>query len=550
MKVFRNLSIQYKLQLAFILVSLVTVGIFTTQSALKAKHMALEKIDARLQAAARTYSLLLGGDYHDNLIPAEQADKAKKRQEAEMLTHASEYLQVKYIYSFTVKDGKVFYAQASLSDEQMKEADFNLYMAPSDVPETDPYVLEAQKTQRAQYFETINEQYGHLRTIVLPVKDNKGGMYYACADISAEEVAAEVKDAIIQSVTTGLILLGVAVLISLWLGKITSSPLIRLRDMMHSLTTGNGDLTMTLQVDRGDEIGQIAGHFNTFISQLRTMFLQVRDDTVKLTNGVEQINRMADRLSRDARDQSDMASATAATIEEITVSINHIASNTTDAEQVTLETGRQSDASADSVVHVANEISRASGFVSELATVISQLDQQSNQIGSIVNVIKEIADQTNLLALNAAIEAARAGEQGRGFAVVADEVRKLAERTASATVEIDRMIGGMRNQSGQALSRMDETHAVVQSSATLAQTASEQIRTIRSRMQGVVERIQEITNAANEQSTATTEIAKAAERISTMAQSGDESLMEAQSVIQDLNSLATQLRDMIGRFRL
>lgn len=299
-----------------------------------------------------------------------------------------------------------------------------------------------------------------------------------------------------------------------------------------------------------DEIGEIAGYFNTFIGQLREMFLKVREDAVKLTSGVQSLSSMTEQLSSDARLQSDTASSTAATIEEITVSINHIADHTRDADRNVQETGRLSELSAGAVSEVADEVRNAADSVNNLAGVMGELDQSSQQISTIVRVIKEIADQTNLLALNAAIEAARAGEQGRGFAVVADEVRKLAERTATATVEISSMINSMRSQSEHALSRMNQTHAAVTHSVNKAADAASQIRSIRERMDEVVSRVREIAGAASEQSAATTEMAHAAERISQMAQAGDSSIRLARSVSDDLSMLASELRAMIARFKL
>ncbi|HEY9102498.1 methyl-accepting chemotaxis protein [Chitinimonas sp.] len=550
MFVFSRLNLQHKLQAAFVLVSLLTIGIFTLQSVRTAKEDALQTVDAQLTSAARSYVLLLGQNYHDKLPPRESVDLKQKREEAVRLSRAAEFLKVQYLYSFVVREGKVFYVQASLSAEQEKEPGFEFYLKPSDVPETDPHVLEAIKSGKPQFDESDNPQYGHLRTIIMPVQTSQGETYVACADINADVVAAEVRSAMWAAALTGILLLTASIVASLLLGKLIARPLRQLRDMMRSLTSGSGDLTVRLEVRSQDEIGEIAGYFNTFMGQLREMFLKVSDETVKLTGGVKQISDMAEQLSRDARLQSDMASATAATIEEITVSVDHIAANTQDADRTAQETGRLSDQSADAVTDVAGKVQRAAGSVSELSGVMAELDQHATQISGIVGVIKEIADQTNLLALNAAIEAARAGEQGRGFAVVADEVRKLAERTGSATVEIEQMIGGMRSQSSEAMGRMESTHEAVQQSAGLAQSAAEQIRGIRERMGEVVARVREIAGSAREQSAATTAMAQSAERISVMAQDGDRAILQAKGVIDDLNALAGELREMIGRFKL
>ncbi|WP_348944317.1 methyl-accepting chemotaxis protein [Chitinibacter sp. FCG-7] len=546
----QGLNIRLKLQSAFLLVSLLTIAVFTTQSILSARQHALATVNAKLETAARAYIHIIGSQYHDRLPARDQVDLREKRREAERLTQAARQMGVNYLYSFIVREQQVIYTTASLSDEQLRDPTVDFYLKPSDVPETDPATRLAKQSGQAQYSENDSPEYGFLRSILLPVTSPSGEVYVVGVDVDANVVRQEVNAAMWAAAATGLVMLIVAIVVSLLLGNMIAQPLRRLRDMMHSLTTGQGDLTIQLPVQSADEIGQIATHVNTFMSQLRQMFLTVHNETVKLTSGVHTIDQMTQRLSHDAQQQSEMATATAATIEEITVSINHIAQNTQDAENVVQNTGRQSQAAAESVINAANEVNDIARQVSQLSAAMDELEQHSVQISSIVSVIKEIADQTNLLALNAAIEAARAGEQGRGFAIVADEVRKLAERSGQAAVEISAKIGAMREQSHRASHDMGNTHDAVHNSVHKAQQAASDISQIEQQMQEVVARIQDIAEATHEQSSATTDMAKSAERISNMAQDGNQSLQAARDVIGNLNQLAEQLRQMIGRFKL
>ncbi len=323
-----------------------------------------------------------------------------------------------------------------------------------------------------------------------------------------------------------------------------------MRDRMQEIANGGGDLTRKLEIKGNDEIAQMAMAFNQFTGQLRTMFIDIRKETENLTHGVTDINSVLHQLSADSALLADLAASNAATIEEITVSISHIAENSDDANQLVTSTGALSGESASTVREVAKEVSKSASEVEGLASLLNSLNQRSQDISGIIRVIKEIADQTNLLALNAAIEAARAGEQGRGFAVVADEVRKLAERTGQATVEITGMIDGIRHETDAAVANMQSTITTVQSGVTLAESAAEKIANIRENMHTVMIKIGEIAHSTKEQQDATTAMAQSAENITNQMQQSDAALHRATGAVHQLSDLAVFLRQLFGNFKL
>ena len=323
-----------------------------------------------------------------------------------------------------------------------------------------------------------------------------------------------------------------------------------LRDALTEIASGQGDLTRQLPVTARDEIGQTAEAFNRFIASLRTMFLEVRDNATQLNSGIDDLSGVTRTLSAESEHQAESLSATAATIEEITVSINHIADNARQAEGLAAHAGEVSTRSRDAVAGLSGDIDQISSEVGRLATTLDSLGRRSSEMNSIIAAIREIAEQTNLLALNAAIEAARAGESGRGFAVVADEVRKLAERTAKATVDIGSLIDATHGDIRSALTDMNDTQRSVGTGLSASQAVATEIAGIEDEVARVVASIRDIAASTREQSVATNEMANAAEQANRMTMQTDQAVQRATATVSELNALSHRLHELVGRFRI
>ena len=239
----------------------------------------------------------------------------------------------------------------------------------------------------------------------------------------------------------------------------------------------------------------------------------------------------------------------AATVEQLTVSINHVADNANEAHGLSSDSGRQSAEGGAVIQETLASMQRIADTVQGAAAQIAELGQHSDQISSIVNVIKEIADQTNLLALNAAIEAARAGEQGRGFAVVADEVRLLAQRTANSTQEITEMIKKIQLGTRSAVSNMEIGVQQVSSGVEQASQAGDAIVTIRQASASVVGVVDQISLALREQTVASQDVARNVERIAQMSMENSEAVADTSRTAQGLQQLALSLEKQVASFR-
>jgi methyl-accepting chemotaxis protein len=313
---------------------------------------------------------------------------------------------------------------------------------------------------------------------------------------------------------------------------------------------GTGDLTARLPEDGNDEIASIAKAVNVFVEQTHELVIELHNGASQISSAASQLAVSSSQIAADSRDQSEAASAMAATVEQVTVSITQVSEHARDAFNASEESGNLSAHSSEIVHAATTEMAQISESVRTSSGIIQQLGQRSNEINVIVNTIKEIADQTNLLALNAAIEAARAGEQGRGFAVVADEVRKLAERTAHSTNEIANMIAQIQSETRIAVDSMEDGVKRVNEGAVLASQAEESISQVKLSAEHVMQVINNISVALNEQSAASNDISQKVEQIAQMTEENDIAVQSNDSAVRALEELAAALEKSVTRYKL
>jgi len=310
----------------------------------------------------------------------------------------------------------------------------------------------------------------------------------------------------------------------------------------------SGDLTTPVDVPTDDQTSLLA-NIRIMQDTLRGMISTITGNAQQVSSAANQLLSASEEVADRARQQSDAASSMAASVEEMAVSIDQVTESAGEAHSISREAGSISEEGAAVIHNAATEMRRISEAVQSSSNIVEDLGHQSDQITSIVKTIREIADQTNLLALNAAIEAARAGEQGRGFAVVADEVRKLAERTSLSTTEIGGMVSKIQSGTKSAVSSMQAGVEQVSIGVDLANQAGDSINRIRDGAIRVTVVVNGISDAIREQGKAGNEIAHKLETIAQMSEESAIAVRQTADAARQLQTLSASLHQAVARFK-
>jgi methyl-accepting chemotaxis protein len=310
------------------------------------------------------------------------------------------------------------------------------------------------------------------------------------------------------------------------------------------------DLTFKVKVDSKDEIGQMAVELNKAVEQLHETLTIVSTNTEQLASAATEVSSSSEQLSAGSKEQTNQTAQVSTAIEEMTATIVETSKNTGEAADRSKQAATKSQEGsrlADDTSRGMEEIVQAS---SQTLDNIKNLAEKATAIGEIIKVIDDIADQTNLLALNAAIEAARAGEQGRGFAVVADEVRKLAERTTKATKEVADTIKGIQSDVSIANNQMEESGATVDKGKQLVVQTTASLNEIFAAIESVQEMMRQIATASEEQSAAAEQISKSVENVDRISKESSTGAEQAATAAEQLNRQTEELRKLVGEFKL
>jgi len=460
--------------------------------------------------------------------------------------------------------------------ELVKTIDENLGQAKARVEKYGALVSDAElKTQVEQFFRLFSQYDSAVKqNLNLMKKDRKAAIAYEISQLSprfdemrdvidvlterthehtviARNALHESRDDTLQlQVTLAVVTLSVTVLMWLILPAFTSARLSSLLVRLEDMARGEADLTQRLNITGNDEFGQIALEFNAFVSKLRDIVQSLYTTSSDLSSGSSSIKDESARTSMTLEQQRQEITMAATAINEMGATISEVANNTAQAAEKAKD-ARSFATEGQSVV--GNMVTSIQGLASEIessAAAIQKLKDNTDSVGTVLDVIRGIAEQTNLLALNAAIEAARAGEQGRGFAVVADEVRTLAQRTQESTQEIRGVIEHLQAGADLAVEEMSSSQVNVCQNVDLAHKAGDSLEKIASAVSAIVDINVQIAAAAEQQSVATEEVNRNMTNITNQTEETAESALSSAAAAEEMLKLSQSLSVTLGRLRV
>lgn len=365
-----------------------------------------------------------------------------------------------------------------------------------------------------------------------------------------DDIQAEFRTQTIKSTIIRVVIIAIMVILIVGIIRSITTPLRQVADALKNIASGDGDLTQTLSYRGNDEVGELSSSFNTFTEKLRSVIVELQDTAKTLQQSSSELDKAAHDSLDSSERQLQETEVIATSMNEVTYSVQEVAKNAEQAASEVSSASQQAMAGQQSIYNSLQQTDQLSATIGEAVQVMEALAAESTQIGGVLEVINSIAEQTNLLALNAAIEAARAGEQGRGFAVVADEVRLLAQRTQQSTGEVQHMIDSLQKNSQAAVRVIQESSEASAKTVEQANIASASLEQITHALAALSDLNASIASSTLQQSHVSEEINQNINRVAGLATSSTAAAQQASTSSEHLEQLARSLGNLLAQFKV
>jgi methyl-accepting chemotaxis protein len=543
-RLFSRMKLFHKLFWAITALNILTITAFTSYNYVNQKKSVMRGIDDKLLASAQGLKLSMER-FHEKVARPETITPTEYRRELDSLSAMVNESGIKYAYTVMMKNGAVVFTLSSYTKEELEKGELTSLF--------EPYSDAAAGLRKALASGTIvydqyTDQWGSVRSVFLPSRLPNGVFYAIGIDIGIDEIDLALRKTLLGCVGIGFCVFaagsGVALLVAWYISR-------RIGEIAaHLNRIADGDLGVLVAKTSDDEIGMLADDMNRMVKKLTELLRSVRDASHSVVTASSHLHATSAQMSTGVDQVAAQAIAVATAAEEMAATSQEIARNCDTAAHSVRETEGVAQTAEGVVKHTVEMMNSIALLVNRTAATVKELGASSDQIGNIIATIDEIADQTNLLALNAAIEAARAGEQGRGFAVVADEVRALAERTSRATREISGMIQSIQQNIGGAVDSMEEGVTQVAKGTTDAARSGDALQAILRHAQAITAQVNQVAMAAAEQTTTTSEISDSINRITSVAKETVQDVQSSTAAAGQLISLADELKRQVEQFQL
>ena len=511
------MSLKWKVLLGVTVTSVVAVVV----SNLFALNMEINRLSSSIEKDSLTLAKIVGGSTTGALA---FNDRVSARETLATLT-ASQRVTAAVIYD---NNGVPFtwYQKGQTAGEKL----------PAGLPSTAQSKSLSHGEEQLEIYEPITATGASVGTIYLRV--------------DLQEKKAAISSAVTASALTVLAVSVLSAAISFLIQAAIVKPINAVVEALKDIAQGEGDLTRRIRTSSRDEVGQLATWFNTFIEKVHHIIGDFSGNASSLRTNAEKLSGTAKETEKGVVNQQSEIQQVVSAVREMASVVEDVANNVGQAAHSAEEADKEAKNGKSVVTGTMGQIESLAKDINAAAEVIDRLRQETDNIGSVLDVIRGIAEQTNLLALNAAIEAARAGEQGRGFAVVADEVRTLASRTQSSTQEIQDMIERLQYGAREAVQKMEKGTHQAEESVKQAAEASRSLEAITAGVTAIRDKTNQIASASEEQSAATREIERNMENIATVARQTSEGSVEIASSTADLANMAASMAKIVQQFKL